>query len=301
MVNFIRQSKPISVFFLLVMVSMFRAVMAQDPMPEAATGPGALTVRGDRLFISARVNGVETVHALLDSGAEMSLIDAGFANEAGLGTSGSETAHGTGGTEEVTFAQGVTLEAAEIALKNQTVAVLDLQELASRLIGSPVDMIVGRELFDAGRWFIDIAEGRIEPAGGESDPPGVQLPMQTHYGLQTIPVSLEGHESVQAAFDLGNGSEVLIGADYAERLGLLAAERIVGQKAGGGIGGEVVRDLVVLRQLKIADTIFHDVAAAIDRTDRAADVNVGVRVLRNFRLTVDFPANAVWLEPISPP
>ena len=39
------------------------------------------------------------------------------------------------------------------------------------------------------------------------------------------------------------------------------------------------------------------IPAAIDRTDNAADVNVGVRILRHFRITTDFAENAVWLEP----
>ncbi len=90
---------------------------------------------------------------------------------------------------------------------------------------------------------------------------------------------------------------MLIGAAYAERAGLLAPDRIVGQKSGGGIGGEVERDLVVLAELEVAGVSFRDVPAAIDRTDNAGDVNVGVRILRNFVITVDFAENAVWLEP----
>ena len=140
----------------------------------------------------------------------------------------------------------------------------------------------------------DFIRGRSAARDGE--PEGVMLPMETHKGLQTIPVSVEGAEPVQADFDLGNGNDVLIGADYAERMGLSTPERIVGQKAGGGIGGEVLRDMIVLRELEVAGVIFHDVPAAIDRTDTAADINIGVRVLRKFVITTDFGQNAVWLQ-----
>ncbi len=263
--------------------------------PEVASA--TLIVRGDRLFIPARLNGIETRDALLDSGAELSLVDQAFAQQAGLVTTGTETARGTGGEEEVTFAEGVTIEAVGIRLENRPVAVLDLGDIAMRLVGSPVTMIVGRELFDAARLAIDIENGTIAAVGRDQVPVGLQLTMDTHNALQTIPVAVEGGAPVQAEFDLGNGSEVLIGAAYAERAGLLAPDRIVGQKSGGGIGGEVERDLVVLAELEVAGVSFRDVPAAIDRTDNAGDVNVGVRILRNFVITVDFAENAVWLEP----
>jgi hypothetical protein len=197
----------------------------------------------------------------------------------------------------VTFAQGVTLEAAGVRLEDRTVAVLDLGPIATRVVGWPLSLVVGRELFDAARLFIDIEAATLAVAPRDAEPAGQRLPMQTHKGLQTIPVSVEGGEPVQADFDLGNGNEVLVGAAYAERAGLLAPERIVGQKAGGGIGGEVLRDLVLLKELEVAGVIFRDVPAAIDRTDNAADVNIGVRILRRFRITADFSENAVWLEP----
>ncbi|MGD2128190.1 MAG: pepsin/retropepsin-like aspartic protease family protein [Lysobacterales bacterium] len=258
----------------------------------------SLSVRGDRLFIPVSVNGHETRDALLDSGAELSLVDQAFAHEAELVTMGSETARGTGGgEEEVSFAHGVNVEAAGLLLENLTVAVMDLSGIAERLVGSPVAMILGRELFDSARLAIDIEGGTLAVVDRDSEPSGVRLPTETHMGIQTIPVTVEGLPAVQADFDLGNGSEVLVGAAFAERAGLLAPERIVGQKTGGGIGGEVVRDRVVLKELQLAGIRFVDVPAVIDRNDNAADLNVGVRILRHFRITTDFEQNAVWLEP----
>ena len=283
----------ISFAFLLFIILPF-------PGPAAAAEDGAhqLVVKGDRLFLTVRLNGAETQDALLDSGAELSLVDMAFAASAGLVTAGSETARGTGGEEEVSFAQGVTLEAVGLRLEDRAVAVLDLRPIAERVVGAPLSMVVGRELFDAARLAIDIPGSSIAVVSRGVDPPGVRLDMQTHKGLQTVPVSVEGNAPVQADFDLGNGNEVLVGAGFAERMGLLAPERIVGQKTGGGIGGEVIRDLVVLKKLELAGVTFNDVPAAIDRTDTAADLNIGVRILRQFRMTVDFAENTVWLEPV---
>lgn len=272
------------------------APQQQNTQQETLEAP-SLVVRGDRLFISTRINGNDA-EALLDSGAEMTFVDAAFAKEIGLVTAGSETARGTGGEQGVTFAEGVTIEAAGVRLDNTKVAVFDLSDISRRLIGAPVKAVVGRELFDAARLALDIDAGRIEAVARNKEPPGVRLPMETHKGLQTIPASVEGGAPVQADFDLGNGSEVLIGGAYADRVGLSAPERITGRKKGGGVGGEVTRDLIVLDKLEIARVVFQNVPAAIDRTATAADLNVGVRLLRHFRMTVDFAENLLWLEEI---
>jgi predicted aspartyl protease len=270
--------------------------VAQRPAETivAARAP-SLIVRGDRLFVPARINGRE-VEALLDSGAELTIVDRAYAAEIGLATAGAETARGTGGETEATFAENATIEAAGVVLEDRTIAVLDLTDIAARLIGAPLGMIVGRELFDAARLEIDIEQGVIHSIDRGAQPRGIKLAMETHRGLQTIPVAIEGRVPVQADFDLGNGSEVLIGADYAARAGLLEPGRVVAQKPGGGIGGEVLRDIVVLDTLEVAGKTFTDVEAAIDRTPSAADANVGIDILRNFALTIDFAENAVWLD-----
>ncbi|GAB4520187.1 MAG: hypothetical protein Kow00133_06470 [Amphiplicatus sp.] len=263
---------------------------------ESSAPANALIVRGDRLFVPARFNGRQ-VEALLDSGAEMTILDRAFAEELGVVATGSHTARGTGGETEAAFAKGVDIEAAGVELVDRIVAVIDLSDIAERLVKASVPAIIGRDLFDAARFEIDIEAGRIEKTDRAAAPSGARLPMETHKGLQTIPVSVEGNAPAQADFDLGNGGNVLVGAAYAERLGLTAPGRIVDRQTGGGLGGEIARDIVVLKTLEIAGETFTDVPAAIDPTENAADVNVGVRILRRFRMTVDFAENALWVEP----
>jgi hypothetical protein len=53
----------------------------------------------------------------------------------------------------------------------------------------------------------------------------------------------------------------------------------------------------MLKSVRIAGVTFHNVRAAIDEQPNAADANVGVKLLRQFRIVTDFPAKAVWLEP----
>ena len=261
--------------------------------PQSA---GRLEVRGNRLFLPVTVNGTR-VTGLLDSGAEMSLVDDGLAARAGLRLAGAEAVKGTGGTAPVRFSSGVDLAAAGVELPGRTVAVMDLQDIIDRLLGRPVDIVLGREFFDAGRIRIDIEKGEIAAVPADREPAGTRIPLRTAEGIETLPAAVEGRPPVHADFDLGNGSEVLVGRAYAESIGLTAPGRIVERGKGGGIGGAVERDIVILSSLTVGGRTFRNVRAAIDPSGNAADLNLGVSVLRHFIITTDFARQALWLEP----
>lgn len=248
----------------------------------------------NRLFVAVTVND-QPATALLDSAAEMTILDDDVADRLGLAATGSATVHGSGAeTMEARFADHVRLAAAGTGFEAR-VGILDLGEVSSRLIGRPVDLLLGRELFDTARLRIDIAGGTIDVA--PSPPGGTPLPLGEHRGVPTVPAAVEGHEPVQAVFDLGNGSEVLIGRAYAERIGLTAPGRIVERRSGGGLGGAQERDIVVLATLTVGGQTFRDVRAAIDPGETASDLNLGTSILRHFLITTDFAGHAVWLEP----
>lgn len=264
---------------------------------SAATTP--LTVRGDRIFLMARFNGVPTL-AVLDSAAEASFVDDGFAERIGAGRGRAVLARGSGGAAPAHLAKAVRIEAAGLCLDNQTIGVTDLDDVADRLFGRKVDAIVGRELFDAARLSIDIDAQTIRVLAADAKPKGRMLRLASHHGIEMVRISVEGDAPVWAEFDLGNGSDVSIGKAYARRLGLLSPDRIVAREEGGGIGGKVRREVVVLKTVTLAGVTFHNVRATIDAQPHAADANIGVRLLRHFRIVTDFGQKTVWLKPRHP-
>ncbi|MGZ8283502.1 MAG: aspartyl protease family protein [Allosphingosinicella sp.] len=270
------------------------AALAVAWLGTAAAEP--LETFNNRLFLPVTVNGTPT-SALLDSAAEMTILDDDFVARLGLTPTGSAVAHGSGAdTMEARFVDHVAIEATGLVLE-QRAAVLDLDEVSQRLIGRRVDLIFGRELFDEARLKIDIAAGTIERLATDSAPAGERLAVGVHRGIPTIPVAVEGQAPVQAVFDLGNGREVLIGRAYAGRLGLTGPERIVGRRNGGGLGGAVDFELVRLRSLTVGGRELRDVPAAIDTGESASDLNIGTSILRHFIITTDFAGGAIWLEP----
>ncbi|MFN3960877.1 MAG: retropepsin-like aspartic protease [Parvularculaceae bacterium] len=273
------------------------ALLASLALSACAAGPSTPTLKvfGDRLFIDAAVNGAP-VEALLDSAAEISFADRAWAEKIGLESSSAEIAKGSGGAEDVAFAEGVTIETLGVSLEGLKVAVLDLNDLSTRLIGRPVRFIMGRELFDQERVSVDIESGMIAVVPRAMTPAGVALPLASERGIETFSVRVNGREA-KAEFDLGNGSDILIGERFARSLGLLENPDALPRRKGGGVGGEIERKVVRLASLDIAGRTFHDVEAAVDDLENAGDLNIGVRYLRHFLITADFAQRTIWLAP----
>lgn len=269
-------------------------------LPAAAEAQQVtIALHNGRIFVPAELAGHAT-EALLDSGAEMTLVDTAYAHEIGLEASGGDTVKGSGGEAETRFAEGVTLRVGGKTFTGLTVAILDLSDVSRRLNGGvPIRAIVGREFFDSGRWSIDLAQRTLAAADRTATPPGVRLPLTGVHGIEALPASAEGLPPVLAVFDLGNGSGVMVGKAYADRVGFTRDGRPQTQAQGGGIGGGHARTVVTLSRLEVAGKVFRNVAAAIDETSSAEDLNIGTGILGAFRITVDYAEHAVWLDPTS--
>ena len=254
-----------------------------------------LIVDHGRLFIQARINGVAT-EALLDSGAESSLFDPALASEAHFGAGEKVTMKGSGGEQEVQVVSGVKIEALGRTIPAAEVVVMDMSDLSDRLIKRPTRAIVGREVFDAGPIRIDLAKSDVQALETGSTPRGVKLALTENRGIETVPVTL-GSETTQAVLDFGNGTGVMIGKELAEKLKL----KVVGMMKGGGIGGEVVRNVVRLPKLILAGMTFDNIEASVDETSSRADLNIGTPILKHFVVTADFKGRSAWFEPVEGP
>ena len=259
-----------------------------------------LTLFNNRVFLPAYINGTETL-ALLDSGAEMSMVDTQFARSQSLVPEGEAMAKGTGGQQAVQFVSNVEIQVDETWFQDQTLVAIDLADVSQRLIGRPLTLVLGRNIFDRGPLWIDFANSEVQIIPDQGETSWVQklrgaesLPLREHKGIKQIPVLLEGNE-VWADFDLGNGSEILVSRPLARELGLITSERMAGTKSGGGLGGEVSRQLIRVKDLKIGKTTFHDLIVAIDDTEASATMNIGTQLLKDFSMLVDFPSNTVLL------
>jgi len=256
---------------------------------------------GSRIYIPATVNGVET-EVLLDSGAEMTVLDKGFAERLGLTASGEVAAVGVGGVGSAQFASGVNIELDGITFADRTVAVIDLAAIG-QAIGRPLPVILGKDAFNGLILDIDFPGRRIafHEREGFTTPDGLtEVPLVSTGPLRAIPLSIEGRPPVLFDFDTGNGGALIIYPAYAEAEGLLEG-RPRSTVMAGAVGGIRESGLATIRSLDLAGFEVHDVPtvfppagpSAVD-SDRTAG-NVGLGVLGRFRLVTDFAGDRLWL------
>lgn len=255
-----------------------------------------------RIFIPVTVQG-RPVDAMLDSGAEVTVVDRAFAEEIGLVAQGGVTAVGTGGSETVAIAPGFDVRLGGAELKGVTVAIMDLSPI-SQALGRRIPVLLGKEMMNQAITDIDFAARRIRLVAPEAfvPPPGtVELALTPVKGLRALPVSIEGGPTVMAMFDLGNGSPLALFPGYAAEARVMEGRRASAVMAGG-LGGAAPSPLFNLERLSIGGHVFENVPTTLRnahgvwaRDDAAA--NVGLPIFSRFRVMVDFGGDRLFLQP----
>ena len=258
----------------------------------------------NRVFIPAEVNGAAT-QVLLDSGAEMTVLDAAYARELGVKTEGQLDAVGSGGRAQAQLAGGVDISVGNLRLTGLTVAVIDLSEVA-RLIGHPLPVILGKEAFNALVVDVDFPNRRVafhEASSFKAPPKAVRLPLvESAGGQRAVHLSIEGRPAIPVLFDVGNGGALSLFPAYWQQAGLLEGRRS-SKTLSGAVGGLRECDVTTLKHIEFAGitlknvpTVFDDAGKSIATSDRLLG-NLGLGVLARFRMITDYAADTLMLVP----
>lgn len=261
--------------------------------------------RGNRVVAAGTING-RPVEFVLDTGAGVTTVDREFARSIGLPKGQTVSAQGVGGTVEAELVPGVSLTIGGLKLEKATVLVIDLANV-SKGIGRPVPVVLGRELFDNAIVTLDWQAGQmsVAPPDGFVPPAGATL-VELGRGrdrLNTIPVSIDGAPPVGAHFDLGSGSALTLPKSYWESKPGLAGLPFANSEAGG-VGGMHGTRLVTVGKVTIAGRTFTAVPANLSESKKSHAVdqpNVGIGLLKPFRMTMDLGRNRLFLEPLAQP
>lgn len=258
---------------------------------------------GTRIYIPAKVNG-RHVEVLLDSGADTTVLDKSFAESIGREMLGSNIVTGSGGEMDAGYARDVVIEIRNMKLDIPSVAVIDLAEISNR-IGIPLPVILGRDVFLQSIVDIDPSGPTIafhDPATFTPPAAATMVPLEPLGTLRVVPVSIEGLPEAPMIFDLGNGGYMSLGPDYWQKHNLLEGRRS-STRSSGAIGGEQINRVATLKAIRFAGVTFRDVPAEFDSpnvetdSDREAG-NVGMPLLRRFRMMIDFPNNRMFVIPL---
>ena len=255
--------------------------------------------RGNRIVVTGRINGVETP-MMLDRGAGVTALDTAFAAKIGLNGGQKIDALGTGGTQDAELFQNVTIEAGNIKFSGATVVAIDLSQV-SKAIGRPLPVVLGRELFVNSVIGMDFGRGEMTLSSpqGYTPPAGAHEVKLTRDGtLHYLPISIDGLPPVDAAFDIGNGGAISLSQEYHSKQPLITALPYATSLAGG-VGGLHEARRVTLPKVEIGGFSFDHVPAdlgSVTEGPYAGRANVGIQMLKQFKLTMDLGHDRIWLQ-----
>ena len=237
------------------------------------------------------------VRAMLDSGAGITVLDRHFAETIGLSMRDAGTIQGIGGEEQLFLADGVSVSVPGVTLREATVAVLDLSEIADKM-GRRFEVILGIEVFTRALVTVDYPGQRVRfsPPRSYEPPAGAQsVRMLSRGGVPKVECRYEELPKTLCDIDTGSNSTVDIVAHYVEAYGMLDDRPAVSTVATGGVGGMLETPVSTLRGFEFAGVpvgsapanFMADAVGSLD-TDEIAG-NIGAAMLRSFVLVFDYP------------
>jgi hypothetical protein len=191
-----------------------------------------------------------------------------------------------------------------LILTRDEAAVFDTTDL-SNAVARPIELFLGREVFDALLVDIDFPSRKIafhDPRKFSPPAGAVAVPLLPSGRLRSVPVSLDGRPPVAATFDLGSNSALKISPKWAAEQKLLEGKRTT-TAASLGINGRSLDTELVLSSLEIGGFALKDVPVSVssawanDANGIATPTNVGLPVFSRFRVITDYGRNRLWLIP----
>ena len=271
---------------------------------DGAASSGWLSFPDDQpriVIIAASIEG-EPVRALLDSGAQSSVVDRGLAERLGLRSSpiAPVVAYGVSGQPQIGRSASMDLAVGALRLSGLRAAVLDLQPIASAS-GRPFDMILGQDVlraviadidFPAGRLALHAPDRHLMPEGA------IATPARSEGRELLVPIAIESRP-IEVVLDTGASGALALSPQSAEQVGLLDGRRV--RIAPSITFGGVSRDRVVTaRSLTFAGAEHTDVRIHIYTPGSGVRVPpglLGVQVLERFRTIIDIGGGRLHLVP----
>lgn len=276
-----------------------------SPRPQIAAAKNQpvpfLLFRGKILF-QAKVAG-RPVTALLDSGADFSMIDAALAKSLGLPPGDAVNIAGTSGNVPATMARGVDLDVpGQFRSINQMLAV-DLAP-ASKLLGRKLDLVLGGDVMrklslgiDFRRRLFRFGRSGVKPAGFTA------IPLQ-RAKFAAFATARSGGKPLRLEIDLGFNGDISLSPEAWAKV--KPANTRISENVGAGANGS----LQAIVQARLPDLAI----ATLDEPDVDVDVRtqpasfagqvdglLGTAILERYDMVLDVGANMLWLRPLATP
>lgn len=270
--------------------------------PDAASGGWTAFLGGPQLVSVAATIGGLAVGALVDSGAQTSVIDRAAAARLGVraGALLPLLAYGVTGAPQVGHAAIADVTLGGVFLPRLHMAVLDLQPIV-QATDRLVELVIGQDVLRRVAVDIDFPQGRLALRPSGARPSGA--------ALSALPTRLRGHELVarvavegralEAVVDTGSSSALALSERAARAAGLLAPGRVVRTETGVTFGGAGTDRLVTVDSLTLAGRrpLRHAAVQVFPTPSglgQAPDALLGVGALLRDRVLLDLGRGELW-------
>lgn len=254
--------------------------------------------------VDVAVNGT-TVRAMIDSGAQVSAIDAALAKRLRLKrtTALPFLAYGVSGNPAITHTVALDLSVPGFRASSVRAATLGLREL-SGIGGRDFAMLIGRDVLSQIVVEADMPGQRLRllPPGVYQPPrDALTIPIQIRQGAPLVEVRIEDGPAVQVLLDTGASNLLALSADTARRSGLAMVGRDLGGTPSVGLGGVSLNRQVRVRTLRVGDLVVREAAVQIYQPAQAATAGLlGSGLLRGYRYALDLPGRRLVITPPTP-
>lgn len=261
----------------------------------AAVVTQPLVLRAGKLFTPVTLNG-KSANAILDTGSARSSIDLNFAQSAGVQGGRRFTGVMIQGRVQGVYAKNAVLGIGGQTLPLNDAVVVDYGQF-SRELGAPVEVVLGREVFEAFVVDLDFEQGRVSfsPRAGYTPPEGAHpLALRPAGGRMTAVIEVEDLP-IRAALDIGNDVPLILSPSPKARR--LLSGRSTSTALIGGEGSNVIAQTATAHALTFAGFTVANVPFQAAPRPIGFEANLGLPVLGRFRLILDFGGKQMWLLP----
>jgi predicted aspartyl protease len=250
------------------------------------------------VMLTASVAG-RSANVMLDTGASTTLVSRQLATFLGWASGSAKVLRGNSGKAAAARGEALSLAIGGVEVASPTTVVLDLDLIASS-VGTPIDVVLGKHLFDTTMVELDFPNRRLAvgPDLWPTSAPGTVLTVRTGpHGERLVEALVAGHPPAPAVFDLGSSSALMLSKAYVESTGLLAGKR-TSTAAIGGVDGMEISTSVVLAELGFAGEVLQRLPAEVLTNWLSPDfaISIGLPVLSRFHMVCDFANNRVHLR-----
>jgi hypothetical protein len=279
-----------------------------------ASGKGFVKVPFDfylnTILLQVRVNNSPPVRLVLDTGANLNIINQRLFESLGLNAKGTADLSGGGGTVQGQLAEGATLSLPGVEAYKQTIASAPLDDMPA-FFGRDVQGLLGTPFIKNFVLEIDYAGKTLtfyDPKVYNLKDSREALELEGRSGrpFAEVELSLNGRDKVTDKFMLDTGSNRIfqINGPFAEahRLLSMVPRANTAEGVGEAIGGRVSFTEARISSIRIGKHVIRRPVVSIYRGTTGADAGadagvIGGEILRRFTVTLDYQSGKMLLKP----